>query len=71
MGGPGCKNGPLSATWPSADMGKLRPAGQVRPAGPYTNLNSHREFSGRPFFPLEVMDGSDFQKISLNGAKLK
>ena len=35
------------------------------PAGTYTNLNSHREFSGRPFFPLQIMDGSDFQKISL------
>ena len=40
------------------------------PAGTYTNLNSHREFCVRPFFPLEVMDGSDFQKISLNCAKL-
>ena len=39
------------------------------PASTYTNLNSHREFSGGPFFPFEIMDGSDFQKISLNGAK--
>ena len=55
------------------DMGKLRSAGQIRqagkllvvsfwPAGTYTNLNSHRELSGRPFFPLEIMDGSDFQE---------
>ena len=60
-------------------MGKLRPAGQAGPpvllfwlAGTYTNLNCHREFSGRPFFfPLEIMDGSDSQKISLNSAKLE
>ena len=32
------------------------------PASTYTNLNSHRELSGRPFFPLEIMNGSDFQK---------
>ena len=33
------------------------------PAGIYTNLNFHRKLSGRPFFfPLEITDGSDFQK---------
>ena len=32
------------------------------PAGTYTNLNSHRELNGRPFFALEIMNGSDFQK---------
>ena len=31
-------------------------------AGTYTNLNSHSDLSGRSFFPLEIMDGSDFQK---------
>ena len=41
------------------------------PAGTYTNLNSRREFDVRPFFPLEIMGGSDFQKISFNGAKLE
>ena len=30
--------------------------------GTYANLNSYRELSGRPFFPLEIMDGSDFQE---------
>ena len=50
-------------------MGKLRPAGRIRPAGPfilagdtYTNSNSHRELSKRPFFPLEIMDDNDFQQ---------
>ena len=32
------------------------------PAGTYTNLNSHRELSERPFFPLKIMVGCDFQK---------
>ena len=32
------------------------------PADTYTNLNSHRELSGRPFFVLEIIDGSVFQK---------
>ena len=38
---------------------------------PALTQTSHREFSRKPFFPLEIMDGSDFQKISLNGAKLE
>ena len=42
-----------------ANMGKLWPAGQIRPAGSYRNLNSHHELSRRPFFPLETTDGSD------------
>ena len=45
---------------PRAKFG--RPVLLFWPAGTYTNLNSHRELSGRPFFPLEIMDGSDFQK---------
>ena len=32
------------------------------PTRTYTNLNSHRELSRRLFYPLEIMDGSDFQK---------
>ena len=32
------------------------------PTGTYTNISSHRELSGRHFFPLDIMDGSDFQK---------
>ena len=45
-------------------MGKLRPTRQIRPAGlgTYTNLNSHRELRGKPFFSLKIMDGSDFQQ---------
>ena len=59
------------------DMGKLRPVGQIRPAGffilpagTYTNLNSHRKLSGEPFFPFEIMDGSDFQKNKPQGCKI-
>ena len=43
--------------WFRADMGKLRPAGQVRPAGPFIlacrhlhKLKFFRELSERPFF---------------------
>ena len=32
------------------------------PAGTYGNLHSHHEFSGRPFFRLEITNGSDFPK---------
>ena len=46
-----------------ADMGKLRPAGYfILARWHLQQLNSHRELSGRPFFPFEIMDGSDFQK---------
>ena len=66
-------NDALDQTW--ANYGPRAKAGPpvllFWPAGTYTNLNSHREFSGRSFFPIEIMDGSDFQKISLNGAKLE
>ena len=54
----------MNQTW--ANYGPRAKSGpSVRlfwPAGTYANLNSHRELSGRPFFPLEIMDGSDFQK---------
>ena len=63
----------IDQTW--ANYGPLATSGPpvflFWPAGTYTNLNSHREFSGRPFFSLEIMDGSEFQKIRLNGAKLE
>ena len=69
----GNRAGALDQTWanygPRANSGP--PVLLFWPAGTSTNLNSHREFSGKPFFPLEIMDGSDFQKISLNGAKLE
>ena len=41
------------------------------PAGTYANLNSHPEFIERSFFSVEIIIGSDFQKISLIGAKLE
>ena len=41
---------------------KSKPARRSWPAGTYTNLNSHCELSGRPFFHLKIMDGSGFQK---------
>ena len=42
------------------------------PSGTYTNLNFYRELSGRPFFPLKIMDNMAviFKEIGLNGAKL-
>ena len=55
---------PIDQTWanygPRAKSGP--PVLLFWPAGTYTNLNSHRELSGRPFFPLEIMDGSDFEQ---------
>ena len=64
-----CNPKTLETVLSTSNMGKPRPTGQMRPADPfiwptgtYINLNSHRALSGRPFFPLEIMDGSDFQK---------
>ena len=54
----------LYQTW--ANYGPRAKAGPpvllLWPAGTYRNLNSHHELSGRPFIPLEITDGSDFQK---------
>ena len=60
-------------------MGKLRPAGQIRPAGSFILArrhlqklkNSHHELSGRPFFPLKITDGSDFQKNTPQRCKIE
>ena len=60
-------------------MGKLRPAGQIRPAGSFILArrhlqklkNSHHELSGRPVFPLEITDGSDFQKNTPQRCKIE
>ena len=50
-------------------MGKLRPAGQIRPASPFILDRRHLHklklpprIERKTFFPLEIMDGSDFQK---------
>ena len=45
------------------DMGKLRPAGQIRPAGSF--------ILARPFFPLKITDGSDFQKNKPQQCKIE
>ena len=63
----------LNQTWanygPRAKSGP--PVLLFWPAGIFRNLNFHHELSGSLFFPFEITDGSDFQKISFNGAKLK
>ena len=55
---------PLDQTW--AKYGPRAKSGQpvllFWPAGTYRNLNFLHELSGRPFFSLEIMNGSDFQK---------
>ena len=50
-------------------MGKLRPAGQIRPAGPFILAHRHLhklklppQIERKTFFPLEIMDGSDLKK---------
>ena len=55
--------------WSTADMGKPRPAGQIRPAGPFILARRHLHklklppwISGWPFFLLEIMGSSDFQQ---------
>ena len=54
----------LNQTWanygPRAKSGP--PVLLFWPPGTYGNLNSHHESSGRPFFPLEITDGSVFYK---------
>ena len=61
------------------DIGKLGPRAKSGPpvflfwlAGThrYTNLNSHLELSGRPFFFFRKMDSSDFQKNKSQWCKI-
>ena len=57
----------LDQTW--ANYGP--PVRLFWPAGTYTILNSYRDLSGRPLFPLEIMDGSDFQKNKPHPCKIE
>ena len=41
------------------------------PAGTYRNLNFHHKLSGRPFFPLKITDGRDFQKNKPQRCKIE
>ena len=62
----------LAQTW--ANYGPRAKSGSLVllfwPAGTDSNLNSHRELSGRSFFPLEIMDSSDFQKTKPRQCKV-
>ena len=59
-------------------MGKLRPSGQIRPAGPFTLARRHLHklklpprIGWKTFLSLEIMDGSDFQKNKPQRCKIE
>ena len=59
-------------------MGKLRPGGQIRPAGSLILARPHlqklkllHDLSGRPFFPLQITDSSNFQKNKPRRCKIE